>query len=163
MLPLIKLIRYTIEYFIRPITLWPVPVKPECILLMSTCAVHHITPEKRHLHSHFPNLAAAGPRCWLTCATGASTGKGVTMLCGGLFLNFTSKAKYNPNWWWMRGLESYWVSLCHHRTALLYTQRTIPLTFRTKSPSLKSSQSFWKFGFIISHHYQKAIGWHGKP
>ena len=163
MFPLIKLIRYMIAYFIRPIALWPVPVKPESILLMSTCSDHHITPERRHLHRHFPDLAAALPRCRLMCATGASMGKGVTMLGGGLFLKFTSKAKYNPNWWQMRALESCQVSLCHHREALPYTQWTTPLTFGTTSPSLKSSQSFWNFGFICRHHYQKAIGPHEKP
>lgn len=93
MLPLIKIIECMLEYFIGPITLGLVPVEPECMLQMSTWAIQQITPEKRHRHRLLENLTVVVPRCWLTYAPGVSLGKGVMILCDGLYIKLYIRSK----------------------------------------------------------------------
>lgn len=56
------------------------PVGPESILQMSTCARQQTTPEKRYMHRLIENLTAVVPGCWLTFVTGVSVGKGVMII-----------------------------------------------------------------------------------
>ena len=111
LLPLIKIIKCMIEYFIGPITLGPGLVAPERRLQMSAWAIQQIIPGKRRMPRLLENVRAVVPRCWLTYAPGVSLGKGVMMLCDGLYIKLYISSKHNSNWWWMRWLESCWESL----------------------------------------------------
>lgn len=79
-----------------PITLWLVPVVPQCVRQTSVCAVQQITFEKRHGHRLLVNLTAVKPRCWLTCAAGVTVGNGIMMLSGGLYITLHVSNKPQP-------------------------------------------------------------------
>lgn len=162
MLPLIKIIKYMIKYFIGPITLQAMPVGSECILQISTCVVQHITPGKEACVQAFRKPHSWVPRCWLRGTTGLSVGKGARMLCGQLYIKLYISSKTQSKWMMD---EVTWklliITLSPLKSITLYTM-TISLTFGTKSPSLKSSQTFCKLCFQYSHWYQKAMRQIGK-
>ena len=148
LLPLIKIIKCMIEYFIGPITLGRVLVAPECRLQMSAWAIQQIIPGKRRMPRLLENVTAVVPRCWLTYAPGVSLGKGVMMLCDGLYIKLyiSSKTQFK-----LMMDEVAWklpriTFVTIERSYSLHNGEP-PLTFGTKSPSLKSSQTLCKFCF----------------
>ena len=163
LLPLITILKCMIEYFIGPITLGPAPVAPECRLRMSTWAVKQIIPGKRNMHRLLKNVTAVVPRCWLTYAPGVSLGKGVMMLCDGLYIKLyiSSRTQFK-----LMMDEVAWklLSITFVTIERRYSLHNgePPLTFGTKSPSLKSSQTLCKFFFKCTHWYQKAMRQHAK-
>lgn len=92
MLPLIKIVKCMIDYFIGPITLRLVPVVPECMLQMSTCACL-----KRGIYAQAsPKPYSCGAQMLADMCPWGQHGEKCLMLCGGLCikLHISNKTQF---------------------------------------------------------------------